>query len=122
MSYNLIDHKKKVEEKQKYLENDNTVIALQKKYFLLCGNCFWMASTLPHLLDEYLFCYRKCLICKNELDRFLICNDENVWELQKLTSMNYNNIKSLKLKVVIVESILLSYIVTGSILELLFKI
>jgi hypothetical protein len=36
--------------------------------------------------------------------------------------MNYNNIKSLKLKVVIVESILLSYIVTGSILELLFKI
>jgi hypothetical protein len=36
--------------------------------------------------------------------------------------MNYNNIKSLKLKVVIVESILLSCIVTGSILELLFKI
>ena len=47
-------------------------ISLQKKYFLLCGDCFWMASTLPHPIEHPLVRYKKCPICKNKLDRFQI--------------------------------------------------
>jgi hypothetical protein len=47
-------------------------ISLQKKYFLLCGDCYWMASTLLHPIEHALIRYKKCPICKNKLDRFLI--------------------------------------------------
>jgi hypothetical protein len=49
-------------------------ISLQKKYFLLCGDCFWMASTLPHPVDYPLFRYKKCPICKYKVDVFQIPN------------------------------------------------
>jgi hypothetical protein len=49
-------------------------ISMQKKYFLLCGDCYWMASTLPHSIEHPLIRYKKCPICKNKLDRFLIPN------------------------------------------------
>jgi hypothetical protein len=49
-------------------------ISLQKKYFLLCGDCYWMASTLPHPIEHPLVRYKKCPICKNKLDRFQIPN------------------------------------------------
>jgi hypothetical protein len=47
----------------------------QKKYFLLCGTCYWMASTVPTLSDIRLIKYRKCPICVNNIDRFLICDE-----------------------------------------------
>jgi hypothetical protein len=49
-------------------------ISFQKKYFLLCGDCFWMASTLPHQIENPLVRYKICPICKNKLDRFQIPN------------------------------------------------
>ena len=49
-------------------------ISLQKKYFLLCEDCFWMASTLPHPLDYPLLRYKKCPICKNNIGTFPIPN------------------------------------------------
>ncbi len=49
-------------------------VPIQKKYFLLCEDCFWMASTLSNLLDYPLTHYKKCPICKNKVDRFQIPN------------------------------------------------
>ena len=46
----------------------------KKNYFLICGGCFWMASTLPRSLDHPLIHYKKCPICKNKLDNFQIPN------------------------------------------------
>lgn len=48
--------------------------SIQKKYFLLCGDCYWMASTLPHPIEHPLVRYKKCPICKHKLDRFQIPN------------------------------------------------
>ena len=63
-------HIEKHNQKIKY----NRLSPIQKKYFLLCEDCFWMASTLRHTLDNSLNRYRKCPICKNNVDRFLIPN------------------------------------------------
>ncbi len=52
----------------------NRLPPIQKKYFLLCEDCFWMASTLRHTLDYPLNRYRKCPICKNRVDIFPIPN------------------------------------------------
>ena len=46
-----------------------------KKYFLLCGTCFWMASTLPRLSSISLIRYKKCPVCVNAVYRFLICDE-----------------------------------------------
>jgi hypothetical protein len=45
-----------------------------KKYFLICEDCFWMASTIQHPSEYPLISYRKCPICKNKVDRFQIPN------------------------------------------------
>jgi hypothetical protein len=65
----------------KHIEKHNQKIKyyrlspIQKKYFLLCEDCFWMASTLRHTLDYSLNRYRKCPICKkNKVDIFPIPN------------------------------------------------
>ena len=50
----------------------NKLSPIQKKYFLLCEGCFWMASTLRHTLDYSLNRYRKCPICKNKVEIFPI--------------------------------------------------
>jgi|tagenome__1003787_1003787.scaffolds.fasta_scaffold20900564_4 hypothetical protein len=47
----------------------------QKKYFLLCKNCFWMASTIPAIKGISRMRYKKCPLCVNDTDRFLICNE-----------------------------------------------
>jgi hypothetical protein len=65
---------KKVIEKNNQNVKYYKLISLQKKYFLLCGDCFWMASTLPHPTEHPLVRYKKCPICKNKLDRFQIPN------------------------------------------------
>lgn len=39
----------------------------QTKYFLLCCNCYWMASTLCPSLEEPLVDYKNCPICNNEI-------------------------------------------------------
>ena len=61
---------------EKYGQNFmyNKKYQLQKKYFLICGGCFWMASTLSPSLDHPLIHYKKCPICKNKLDNFQIPN------------------------------------------------
>ena len=61
---------------EKHNQNLNIIDYLQykKKYFLLCEDCFWMASTLRHTLDYPLNRYRKCPICKNRVDIFPIPN------------------------------------------------
>ena len=46
-----------------------------KKYFLLCGTCYWMASTLPNLSEIPSIKYKKCPICVNDVYRFLICDE-----------------------------------------------
>jgi hypothetical protein len=38
----------------------------QKKYFFLCCNCYWMASTLHNSLEDPLVYYKNCPICNNE--------------------------------------------------------
>ena len=47
----------------------------QTKYFLLCGKCLWMASTIPTLSDLCLIRHKKCPICVDRVYRFLICDD-----------------------------------------------
>ena len=42
------------------------------KYFLICKDCFWMASTLPMVLDKHLPCSKKCPICDNGIEKFAI--------------------------------------------------
>ena len=54
----------------KYIKNSQ----LQKKYFLICEDCFWMAPTLPRSLDCPMIRYKKCPICKNKVDDFQIPN------------------------------------------------
>ncbi len=49
-------------------------VPIQKKYFLLCENCFWMASTLCHPSDYPVICYKKCPVCKNNVDTYPIPN------------------------------------------------
>jgi hypothetical protein len=64
-------YKKDIEKNNEYLKYYK-FISLQKKYFLLCGDCYWMASTLPHPIEHPLVRYKKCPVCKNKLDRFQI--------------------------------------------------
>ena len=69
-----IFYKKYVEEhfkKDKY----NILNLKHKKYFLLCGTCYWMASTLPSLSEIRSIKYKKCPICVNDVYRFLICDE-----------------------------------------------
>ena len=70
MLYTIL-YKKDIENNNQYLKYYK-IISLQKKYFLLCGDCYWMASTLPHPIEHPLIRYKKCPICKNKLDRFQI--------------------------------------------------
>ena len=51
-------------------ENSN-----KRKYFLLCANCFWMASTfLVNSIDIPPTYYKKCPKCNHSLDKFPIPN------------------------------------------------
>lgn len=70
MSYTIFYDKdvEKYKQKLKYYK----LTSIQKKYFLICEDCFWMASTLPHPLDYPLLRYKKCPICKNNVDNFTI--------------------------------------------------
>ncbi len=64
---NTIYYNKDVEKHNRKFKY-NTLSSIQKKYFLLCGDCFWMASTLPNPLDYPLIRYKKCPNCKNKVD------------------------------------------------------
>lgn len=74
MSFATIDYKKYIE---KYFKNDkyNILNFNQKKYFLICESCFWMASTLPSIRHMDRLRHKKCPVCKNNVNRFLICED-----------------------------------------------
>jgi hypothetical protein len=50
----------------------NKINKIRKKYFLLCGHCFWMTSTLPHILDYPLVYFRNCPSCLHKVDVFPI--------------------------------------------------
>lgn len=47
----------------------------QQRYFLLCNNCFWMATTIPTFSSIQKIKYKKCPLCANDTDRFLICHE-----------------------------------------------
>jgi hypothetical protein len=69
----IILHNKDIEYyNQTFKYNKN--FRIQEKYFLICRDCFWMASTLPRSLDYPRTCYKKSPICKNRVDNFLIPN------------------------------------------------
>lgn len=74
MSSTNISYKKYVE---KYFKNDkyNVLNFNQKKYFLICENCFWMASTIPSIKDISRLWHTKCPLCINKVYRFLICEE-----------------------------------------------
>ena len=69
----IILDNKDIEKNNQNLKYENKY-RLQKKYFLICEDCFWMASTLPRSLDFRLIRYKKCPICKNRVDNFQIPN------------------------------------------------
>jgi hypothetical protein len=50
----------------------NKIYQIRKKYFLLCKNCFWMSSTLPHILDYPLVYLKNCPSCLHKVDVFPI--------------------------------------------------
>jgi hypothetical protein len=57
--------------------NDRAVLSIQRKYFLLCKNCLWMASTLPLFSVGRFYIaesVKNCPICNSNLDRFSIPN------------------------------------------------
>jgi hypothetical protein len=75
MSFATIDYKKYVE---RYFKNDkyhNTFNFNQKRFFLICENCFWMASTIPSVRDIDRLQHKKCPVCINNVNRFLICDE-----------------------------------------------
>ena len=73
MSFASIDYKKYIE---KYYKNDKyNQLNFRKKYFLICENCLWMASTIPAIKDISRIRPKKCPICVNKVDRFLICDE-----------------------------------------------
>ena len=74
MLYDII-YKKSIEEIHKKIKY-NKVFPKHNKYFLLCRDCFWMASTLPHLSNTHTRYFDRCPKCEDRLDKFLICNDE----------------------------------------------
>jgi len=62
------------------LKKNNLISIEQKKYFLMCESCFWMASTLSYFksinkLSSSIF--RQCPICESKIDRFTIPSDLN---------------------------------------------
>jgi hypothetical protein len=55
-----------------YSNRKNTI---KRKYFLLCADCFWMASTLlVNSLDIHSDHIRKCPKCNSSIDKFPIPN------------------------------------------------
>ncbi len=72
MSITTIYYKKHLE---KYVKYNNILKLNQKKYFLLCENCFWMASTISTLKDIRLIRYKKSPVCISKVNRFLICEE-----------------------------------------------
>jgi hypothetical protein len=69
---NAIYHKKRIDEYPKKVNHIKPNLE-QKRHFLLCKNCYWMASTLPTLSDFRLTKYNKCPNCIGNIDKFLIC-------------------------------------------------
>ena len=71
-------HSKKIGEYYTALKNNLTNIR-QKKYFLICESCFWMASTLSYFksINNLSSIYRQCPMCENKIDRFTIPSDLN---------------------------------------------
>ena len=75
---------KKHADKHSKKVKDNISVLKQKRHFLICQNCFWMASAaLPDLSDVGSITYKKCPICVCNIDRFLICGDSFLLELEK---------------------------------------
>jgi hypothetical protein len=105
---------------------ENGLTLIQKKYFLLCGNCFWMASTLRHPSDYPVIHLKKCPVCKSRVDTYPIPNLywQSYQSAKKLssTSNNIKKIKSPTLQAVIVEPILISCINGISICKLSMEI
>ena len=59
--------------------NDRAVLLIQRKYFLICESCFWMASTLPLFSHDRFYTtklFKNCPMCNSNLDRFSIPNIE----------------------------------------------
>lgn len=75
MLYKIL-YNKRIEQNKKKIKY-HKVISKQKKYFLLCGNCYWMASTLPCLPNTHTIHSNKCPKCDVRLDKFLIRNDKS---------------------------------------------
>jgi len=72
-----IKYKKNISENHRHrnFNYNNKKNTIKRKYFLLCADCFWMASTfLINLSDHHLNYFKKCPKCKNLLDKFPIPN------------------------------------------------
>jgi len=65
---------KKIEEYYTTLKN-NLLNIQQKKYFLICESCLWMASTIHSIKDISRLRHKKCPLCESRLNRFLICEE-----------------------------------------------
>ena len=61
------------------LKKNNLISIEQKKYFLMCKSCFWMASTLSYFksINNLSSIYRQCPRCENKIDKFTIPSDLN---------------------------------------------
>ncbi len=71
-----IRHKKEITENHyRNFNHNNKKNIIKRKYFLLCSECFWMASTLTiNLTDRYPIFFKECPKCNNILDKFPIPN------------------------------------------------
>jgi hypothetical protein len=69
---------KKMGEYYATIKNDLTNIR-QKKYFLICESCYWMATTLQnyHPSCNNFIIFKQCPVCENKIDRFTIPPDLN---------------------------------------------
>ena len=67
-------HKRKLEDNRQERIYNNRLYFRKLRYFLICQNCFWMASALsvlPYEHDAYL---KKCPVCNDRINMFLIDN------------------------------------------------
>ncbi len=70
----LFLHKKKLEENRQEPIYSNRLYFRKLRYFLICPNCFWMASTLsgsPYKHNTHL---KQCPVCNDRIYMFLIDN------------------------------------------------
>jgi len=72
-------HSKKIGGEYYTALKKNLISIEQKKYFLMCKSCFWMASTLSYLksINNLWHINRQCPMCKKQINKITSPSSSN---------------------------------------------